>query len=73
MSNDLHTLSGAYALNALSPDEAREFREHYDLCPACQQEVRDLRDAAARMGASEAMQPPPQLKARVMSAADKQP
>lgn len=73
MSNDLHTLSGAYALNALSPDEAREFRKHYDLCRACQQEVRELRDAAARMGASEAMQPPPQLKARVMSAADKQP
>ena len=68
MSNDLHTLSGAYALNALSPDEAREFRKHYDLCRACQQEVRELQDAAARMGASEAMQPPPQLKARVMSA-----
>jgi len=73
MTIDLHTLSGAYALNALSADEAAEFLEHYDNCPSCQQEVRELQDAAAKMGESEAMQPPAHLKARVMSAADKQP
>lgn len=72
MSTDLHTLSGAYAIDALSPEEAQQFREHFDECPACQQEVRELRDAAARMGASEATPPPPGLRARVLAAADQQ-
>ena len=30
MSTDVHTLSGAYAVNALDPREAAEFEEHLD-------------------------------------------
>lgn len=71
MSTDLHTLSGAYALDALSPAEVNEFRKHLDACSACQQEVRELREAAARMGASEAIPPPTHLKALVLAAADR--
>ena len=33
MSTDLHTLSGAYALNALSAEEAEQFRQHLEACP----------------------------------------
>jgi anti-sigma-K factor RskA len=73
MSTDLHTLSGAYALDALSAEEAEEFRRHLEGCPACQEEVRELRQAAALMGASESVAPPPSLKARVLAAADQQP
>lgn len=73
MSTDLHTLSGAYAIDALSPEEADEFRKHLDACPACRQEVRELQDAAARMGASETLAPPAELKPRVLTAADRQP
>ncbi len=73
MSTDLHTLSGAYAIDALSPEEAEDFRSHLSQCPACQDEVRELQDAAARMGASEASAPPPALRARVLAAADQQP
>ena len=73
MSTDLHTLSGAYAIDALSPAEAEEFEKHLDECPACRDEVRELQSAAARMGASEATSPPPGLKARVLAAADQQP
>jgi anti-sigma-K factor RskA len=73
MSTDLHTLSGAYAIDALSPAEAEEFEKHLDQCPACRDEVRELQAAAARMGASEATVPPPSLKARVLAAADEQP
>ncbi|MFP5252931.1 MAG: anti-sigma factor domain-containing protein [Actinomycetes bacterium] len=73
MSTDLHTLSGAYALDALSPEEATAFRTHLAACPACCQEVRELRSAAARMGASEAVPPPPYLKARVLDAANRTP
>ena len=73
MSTDLHTLSGAYAIDALSPEEAAEFQKHLDACPSCRQEVRELQQAAARMGASEAAAPPAHLKARVLAAADRQP
>jgi anti-sigma-K factor RskA len=73
MSTDLHTLSGAYALNALSEDEARQFDRHLEECPACREEVRELQAAAAKMGAAEALAPPPALKARVLAAADQLP
>lgn len=73
MSTDVHTLSGAYALNALAPDEAREFRRHLDVCQACRDEVRELQDAVAAMGIAEASAPPPDLKARVLAAADRTP
>ena len=40
---------------------------------ACRDEVRELQEAAARMGASEALAPPPALRARILAAADQQP
>jgi anti-sigma-K factor RskA len=73
MTIDLHTLSGAYAIDALSAEEAEEFRSHLQQCPACRDEVRELQEAAARMGASEALVAPPSLKARVLAAADQAP
>lgn len=73
MSIDLHTLSGVYVIDALSPEEAAEFEKHLEQCPACRDEVRELREAAARLGASEAVTPSAHLKARVMAAADKTP
>jgi anti-sigma-K factor RskA len=73
MSTELHTLSGAFALDALSLEEAREFRTHLEGCAVCRQEVRELRDAAARMGQIEALAPPPELKARVLATADRTP
>lgn len=73
MSTDLHTLSGAYALNALSPEEAEQFRRHLDECPSCAQEVLELQQAAARMGSSEAVEPPAHLRAKVLAAVDRTP
>lgn len=73
MSTDLHTLSGAYAIDALSQEEADEFRTHLSACQVCRDEVRELREAAAKMGASEALVPPPALRARVLEAASRQP
>jgi anti-sigma-K factor RskA len=73
MSTDVHTLSGAYALDALSPEEAEEFRRHLDGCQACREEVRELQRAAARLGGAEASAPPPELKARILAAAERTP
>jgi anti-sigma-K factor RskA len=73
MSTDLHTLSGAYALDALSEEEAKQFRMHLRECSACREEVRELRQAAARMGESEPIPPPSALKERILAAADQLP
>ena len=56
MSTDLHTLSGAYALNALSPEEAEEFRKHLEACAACRQEVQRA-PAGCRAGWAPARRP----------------
>ena len=73
MSTDAHTLSGAYALNAVTQEEADLFEEHLAVCAPCRQEVSELQAAAARMAAAETVAPPPSLKARVMSGAGRTP
>ena len=73
MSNDVHTLSGAYALHALTPEEAEEFARHLAGCESCRIEVREFEEAAARMGAAEALVPPPALKDRLLAAIDRTP
>ncbi len=73
MSTDLHTLSGAYALNALTADEAQEFGTHIEACPACRLEVAEFQQVVAKWGATEALQPPAHLKSRVLAAVDREP
>jgi anti-sigma-K factor RskA len=69
MNADVHTLAGAYALDALPPEEARAFGEHLDRCPACQQEVAELQATAAQLGVSVSEQPPARLRDRVLESA----
>ena len=56
---DLHTLTGAFALDALSEREAKEFDRHLSRCPMCAQEVGELRETAARLALAVAEVPPP--------------
>ncbi|QMU79683.1 anti-sigma factor [Streptacidiphilus sp. PB12-B1b] len=65
---DLHTLTGAYALHALSDREAKDFARHLDICDACAQEVRELQETAARLALAAAEAPPADFRARVMAA-----
>ncbi|MFE6739387.1 anti-sigma factor [Streptomyces tubercidicus] len=65
---DLHTLTGAYALGALSEQESAEFAGHLARCQACTQEVRELRETAARLALAVAEVPPAALRTRVMAA-----
>ncbi|GHJ37144.1 anti-sigma factor domain-containing protein [Streptomyces sp. TS71-3] len=65
---DLHALSGAYALDALSREESEEFARHLRRCEACAQEVRELRETAARLALAVAEVPPAGLRSRVMAA-----
>ncbi|MFF3247768.1 anti-sigma factor domain-containing protein [Streptomyces sp. NPDC002870] len=63
---DLHTLTGAYVLHALSPDERAEFERHLLVCPACAQEVRELAATVGKLGLAVAVTPPPALKQHVL-------
>ncbi len=63
---DLHTLTGAYVLHALAPDERAEFERHLEDCPPCAQEVRELAATVSRLGMAAAVTPPPALKQQVM-------
>ncbi|MFJ6623363.1 anti-sigma factor domain-containing protein [Kitasatospora sp. NPDC091335] len=65
---DPHTLTGAYAAHALDPDESADFELHLTHCPACSQEVAEFAATLARLGAAQAVLPPPALKTRVLAA-----
>ncbi|MGW3958183.1 anti-sigma factor [Amycolatopsis sp. NPDC005003] len=62
MTAELHTLTGAYALDAVSDVERAEFERHLGECAACRQEVAELRATGARLGVAAAVDPPPSLK-----------
>jgi anti-sigma-K factor RskA len=66
---DLHTLAGAYALDAVSEADRAEFEQHLARCEACAAEIRGLREATARLGASATVRPRAELKARALRAA----
>lgn len=70
MSADVHALAGAYALDALPADEAAFFERHLAVCEACSNEVAELTETTARMGSAAAQAPPPDLRARILAAAD---
>lgn len=66
MRPDVHALTGAYAVNALSQHEQAQFEQHLEECPTCAEEVRELRETAARLGGAVAMTPPPAMRDRVL-------
>lgn len=70
MRPDIHTLTGAYAADALPDDERRFFEAHLAECEACQEEVAELQATAARLGAALYTTPPAGMKAAVMSRID---
>ncbi|MGV9368005.1 anti-sigma factor [Amycolatopsis sp. NPDC003731] len=65
---EMHTLAGAFALDAVNDVERAEFARHLEQCDSCTQEVAELRATAARLGAAMAEEPPPHFKDRVMTA-----
>ena len=65
----LDELLGAYALDAVEPDEAVAVETYLDRSPAAADEVARLRNAAAWIGATEALAPPRRLHGTVLDAA----
>ena len=68
--HDLHSLSGAYALDALEAGSERDrFVRHLSRCPSCASEVRGFREVATAMAFAAAAEPPAELRGRVLAAA----
>ncbi|MGN9815179.1 anti-sigma factor [Streptomyces sp. SD11] len=63
---DLHTLTGAYALHALSDEEREAFERHLAECEPCAQETAELSATAARLGLAVAVPPRPAMREDVL-------
>ncbi|HEY0001241.1 MAG TPA: anti-sigma factor [Actinoplanes sp.] len=65
--NDIHSLVGAYALDALDDVERAAFARHLTECPACAQDAAELAEAAARLADATWSVPPPRMRTEVMT------
>jgi anti-sigma-K factor RskA len=54
----MHDQAAAYALDALDPEEARDFERHLVLCPGCEHELEPLRLAVAALAFAGELPPP---------------
>lgn len=68
MTADLHTLVGAYALDAVSAEEESQFQRHLATCASCRGELAELQETAARLGEAAAATPPARLRQVVLEA-----
>lgn len=66
MSDDIHALSGAYAVDALDDVERARFERHLAGCSACQAEVESLVAAASELSVLSEATPPASLRAKVL-------
>jgi Anti-sigma-K factor rskA len=67
--HDLHSLSGAYALDALEGGaEHDRFTRHMSRCQSCASEVRGFREVGTALAFAAATEPPPELRDRVLAA-----
>jgi anti-sigma-K factor RskA len=65
--------AGAYVLGAMAIEERDQFEAHLATCAVCQEEVDELRPAAAALPmASPPMLPPPGLKDRIMAEVERE-
>jgi hypothetical protein len=65
--HEIHALSGASAVDALEPEEKALFEAHLAACAVCQAEVADLQEATVLMAGAAAVEPPPELRDRVLA------
>lgn len=69
MTENIHLLAGAYALDALPLDERAVYERHLASCEVCEAEVAGYAETAARLGVAAATIPPEDLRRRVLAAA----
>ncbi len=64
--NDIHHLTGAYALDAVDDIERARFELHLADCDDCSTEVLSLREAAFLLSETSVSLPPPSLRSAVL-------
>jgi anti-sigma-K factor RskA len=69
VSENLHTLAAAYALDSLTDVERRRFETHLTDCDTCSDEVRGMRETVTRLATAAAQDPPAGLRGRVLAQA----
>jgi anti-sigma-K factor RskA len=69
MSENMHTLAAAYALDSLTDVERRRFDTHLNDCDTCADEVRGMRETVTRLATAAAQEPPEELRERVLAQA----
>lgn len=70
---DMHSLTGAYAMDALDEDERRAFEAHLVDCDTCRDEVEGFRATTAALGDATAEPPPAHLRESVLAAISETP
>jgi Anti-sigma-K factor rskA len=65
---DLHTLTGAYALDALDGSELTRFDRHLNRCQSCASEVRGFKEVATAMAFAATTEPPAAMRDQVLAA-----
>ncbi len=66
---EFEEISGAYALDSVTPEEREAAQAHLAQCPTCTFLLKELRSAVALLAlAAPPLEPPESLKARIMSA-----
>lgn len=63
---DVHTLAGAYALDAVTDIERAQFRRHLEQCDTCALEVAELTETAARLTDATWTEPPRAMRDAVL-------
>ncbi len=66
---DLHTLAGAYAMDAVDDADRAAFEQHLAACAECRSEIRGMREATARLAEAAAVPPRTELRAATLRAA----
>ncbi|HKD93144.1 MAG TPA: anti-sigma factor [Gaiellaceae bacterium] len=67
---DAHDLTAAYALDALSPDEAEAYERHLSQCEECRAQLAELNEGAAALAfGTVAPAPPPRLREAILDRA----
>jgi anti-sigma-K factor RskA len=74
METGIHELTAAYALDALDPEERREYESHLADCETCQEELASLAGVTEALAvAASGPAPRPELRDRILSAARAEP
>ena len=67
MTDDLHSLAGAYVVDALTDQEREGFEAHLKDCAACRQEVDSLREVTPWLAATVTVEPPAALRSELLA------